>query len=754
MAGRYSIQQCINNTIVKDPNGKITILAESPPQNIQNEGSYTELWDTTNGKLRTVKGAEIDTNDSSESVYLKKLNSLDETSYVDVTSNDFIRIHQQATGTNNEIVLEKTNANVSKINMISIDNATSDAAYFMSKNDTSTGELTVQMGTQKTLIDHQFSIINGSFYMGPITTTPSAAADQLIGVDSATYEMSALNIPTSGLTNIYDSDGIIGGNRVVSGASTYDLTFNNLVNATLSASDSISINTSAVSGAMNLISSGDASVINVACTGTSGTVNVYGNSLTNIGTASGSTYIYGSLLNLPNITNATSGNILYYNAGSITYGALPSSVNIYNSNGSLSSNRVLNGSSYSLSLTGLNGFTVTSSNAISISTTGASHNITISTSGANSSTNLYSTGASSTCNVYANVTNLGRTGAYTTNIYGQTVKLNDIPSTAYSDILYFDSVNKYVTYGPVSALSNNIYTTDGTLTADRVLSGATTYSLTFNNLTTLSTTSSGNTSISSSAGNVILSGNACNISAVTNNISLTADQSDVRLQATLGNIDISALAVGSTANLSADSTSIGSSSGTTTLNGDAYAHDLVAGTSSDVVYFNTASKRLTHGAPTGGFPTIEGFTVILNSTNTYSDALSHVLTGWYSTLPNFISNPSLFNTATGVFTCLTTGYYAVKMMFTYDVSTTANVSVGLYDNTAGTFIQTLCLQRNTTSLTYRELVTVTGIIPISSSASLSMGFVPDSSITTNFYGRLASTPNFSCGCLFSIVRVS
>lgn len=804
---RFAITQCIENETIYNPtNGKILILSGSPPQNIENEGSYTQLWDTTDNKLRTVKGAVINSNDANKSVYLNRLSSLDDTTYVNIPNNDLVRIHQTSTGTDNDIILEKVNANVSKTYIISGDNTTFNSAYLETQNDRSTSTLSAKVGNRIGVTDYNFVVENDKFYMGPISEPSPIEADKVMGINSATNEISLLSLPSTGLTNIYDGDGTItDATRNVGGAGgTLNFnSFNSIVmdstNVYLSSigisrtANSVFINpgTGALSyGSPNNIYhddgtldadrtvSGSAGTYNLTfqdlksfylnTTGATTAVNIissdqmelYGNTTLLGRVGAYTTQINGSSVILNDIPAGLKTNIVFYDTTTkeLSYGNVASAVsNIYNANGTLTSSRTVSGGgSYNINFNNMPNMFMSAFNGISMNVSNASGNISITTAGNNSSIVISSTASGSSVSVSANTSSLGRTGAYTTNLYGQNLYLRDIVNASSANLLYYDNSTKLVTYAPVGSIATtNIYNSSGTLLANRNISGASSYSITFDNLTSFNANSSGTWSAYAPNGPLSLDSLSMSISTTTGLLKISSSGNNVQIESTNGDVSLQALATGSICTVSGDTTYLGSATGETYLEGDLYARQLVNASTGYNVFYNTSTKQLSYSVPSAAYPTIEGFMTIKNSDQTTSDTLAHVVTNWYSSSAGcFISNPSIFSDSTGLFTPVNTGYYAIKIVISYDVTNTCNVSVGLYDNIGGTFAQAIAMEQNTTSLKYKEVITLTGVVLLSAGASVALGYQSDDPGAVTIKGRISSSPTFSSGCIFSAIRVA
>ena len=272
-------------------------------------------------------------------------------------------------------------------------------------------------------------------------------------------------------TNIYDIDGILVANRTLTG-NNFDLNFLGLNSFTLTGQDSHSISTSGAviqlqntntTGLIQLITTQNTSNISVV---SAGDLEAYGYSVSNFGRNALSTLtnVYGADVRMPGISNLSTSDILYYNSvnGSITYGAAPViSVNtIYTANDSLISNRTISGaSSYSINFNQMTNIFFSSSNGISLNCSGASGNISVTTSGLNSSIVINAGGNNSNVYLYASTTNIGRSsgaGPYTTNIYGQNLYLRNIASATTSNILYYNSASKLVTYAPAPTIPSYV----------------------------------------------------------------------------------------------------------------------------------------------------------------------------------------------------------------------------------------------------------------------------------------------------------
>lgn len=225
---------------------------------------------------------------------------------------------------------------------------------------------------------------------------------------------------------IYNADDVLTGNRNVSGAGTFDLNFNTMPNFNVTTTTSANI----TSPVTNL--------------GQSGAFN---------------TNLYGQNLYLQDIPSSTTANVLYYDNATklVTYGAVPAGSNIYNSDGVLTGARILNGGTFPLTFNNMPNFNLNTTNSINCSTSAASSSINLIAGGNASSINIITTGATGSASFYGSqYTSVGRSGPYFTNIFGQNLYLQDIASSTQSNILYYNSGSKLVTYAPAPTIPSYV----------------------------------------------------------------------------------------------------------------------------------------------------------------------------------------------------------------------------------------------------------------------------------------------------------
>ena len=155
------------------------------------------------------------------------------------------------------------------------------------------------------------------------------------------------------------------------------------------------------------------------------------------------------------LATGSNSNILFYDptTGLITHentSVLPPTptVNIYNSNGSLTSNRTLTLGGFNLTINGIGAVTIVSSTTLTLDSSLGAVNLGTST---------------------ATSVNVGRSGISTTlggNVFASNLTLNNVQA----NYLAYNSVTKQMFYGTLASLpSVNLYNTNGTLTSARTL---------------------------------------------------------------------------------------------------------------------------------------------------------------------------------------------------------------------------------------------------------------------------------------------
>lgn len=315
---------------------------------------------------------------------------------------------------------------------------------------TSSGGVSVS-GTSITLVP------SDAIYIGTTPALANTVTDILVW-DSGDSAVKRRDSATLGgaVSTIYSANADLAGNRTLTGATNaYSLTLSQLKSFTVSALDGVSL--TSTSGTSNVtLSSG----LDVILTPAAGRFVV----LNNLATNNANTSI---------LTVNASKQIQIRDYSTL----IPAVTNIYNTDGSLTANRVVTGNAKSLSISGLSAFTVGTTGAISIT---ASSNLTGSvTIGAGTDIIL---NPGSGFSVVAH------------NIGSDNTTANNTVLTIYPSGGSVDVVKKR-TISSILAEATTLYSADGSLAGNRVVNAAGN-TLTFSNLAATTITSTSTVSIS------------------------------------------------------------------------------------------------------------------------------------------------------------------------------------------------------------------------------------------------------------------
>lgn len=162
-------------------------------------------------------------------------------------------------------------------------------------------------------------------------------------------------------TNIYNTDGTLTANRTVSGGSTYSLTINNVTSlsmtstagATLQGTTTATVQSG--SGLLTLTSTTGNVDLNAAAAGAQVSISAKGELRIKTPAVNAATAAVNQVLSLSNATT-----------GAVEFVTIPSSVNLYNTNGTLTGNRTVTGGNFSLSITGVSTLDLTSTTSTTL----------------------------------------------------------------------------------------------------------------------------------------------------------------------------------------------------------------------------------------------------------------------------------------------------------------------------------------------------------------------------------------------------
>ena len=307
------------------------------------------------------------------------------------------------------------------------------------------------------------------------------------------------------------------------------------------------------------------------------------------------------------LATGSNSDVLFYDpvSGLITHENTsvlppPPTVNIYNSNGTLTSNRTMTLGGFNLTISGVGAITIVSSAALTLDSSLGAVNLGTST---------------------ATSVGVGRSGINTTlggNLFASHLALDNTKL----DYLAYDSASKQIFYNAVSNIPlNNIYNANGSVSSNRLVTVPTATSLTFNGSGTSSFSASGfqTNNISASVTAAVTSGQ---VASLTGQL-FTYVESGVGGSVLIGpsnSVSVGIGGSGSTTTVSGNSLSIQTTS--TSMPG------LLNSTANSLMYFNSGSGQISRSAIVNNY----GVLRFLNQTSqTITSTLTQEITaGSYS----------------------------------------------------------------------------------------------------------------------------